>query len=46
MDINEPQNNQISYNPAPDSLQEIKVISGNAPAIYGNANGGEIVCLC
>jgi hypothetical protein len=45
VDINEPQNNQISYNPAPDSLQEIKVISGNAPAIYGNANGGEIVSV-
>jgi hypothetical protein len=45
VDINEPQNNQISYSPAPDSLQEIKVISGNAPAIYGNANGGEVVSV-
>jgi hypothetical protein len=45
VDINEPQNNQLSYSPAPDSLQEIKVISGNAPAIYGNANGGEIVSV-
>jgi hypothetical protein len=45
VDINEPQNNQISYNPAPDSLEEIKVISGNAPAIYGNANGGEVVSV-
>ncbi len=45
VDINEPQNNQLSYNPAPDSLQEIKVISGNAPAIYGNANGGEVVSV-
>jgi hypothetical protein len=45
VDINEPQNNQISYNPAPDSLQEIKVISGNAPAIYGNANGGAVVSV-
>ena len=45
VDINEPQNNQVSYNPAPDSLQEIKVISGNAPAIYGNVNGGDIVTV-
>jgi hypothetical protein len=45
VDINESQNNQVSYNPAPDSLQEIKVISGNAPAIYGNVNGGDIVTV-
>jgi hypothetical protein len=43
--INESQNNQVSYNPAPDSLDEIKVISGNAPAIYGNVNGGDIVSV-
>jgi Carboxypeptidase regulatory-like domain/TonB-dependent Receptor Plug Domain len=45
VDINEPQNNQISYNVAPDALQEIKVISGNAPAIYGNVNGGDIIAV-
>ena len=45
VDINEPQNNQISYNVAPDALQEIKVISGNAPAIYGNVNGGDVVTV-
>ncbi len=45
VDLNEAQNNQIGYNPAPDALQEIKVISGNAPAIYGNANGGAIVSV-
>jgi hypothetical protein len=45
VDLNEPQNNQVAYNPAPDSLQEIRVISGNAPAIYGNANGGAIVSV-
>lgn len=45
VDINEPQNNQISYNVAPDALQEIKVISGNAPAIYGNVNGGDVVAV-
>jgi hypothetical protein len=45
VDINEPQNNQVSYNVAPDALQEIKVISGNAPAIYGNVNGGDVVTV-
>ena len=43
--INESQNNQVSYNPSPDSLDEIKVISGNAPATYGNVNGGDIVSV-
>jgi hypothetical protein len=45
VDINEGQNNQIGYNPAPDSLQEIRVISGNPPAIYGNVNGGDVVSV-
>ncbi len=45
VDLNEGQNNQVSYNPAPDALQEIKVISGNAPAIYGNVNGGDVVSV-
>jgi hypothetical protein len=45
VNINETQNNQVSYNPAPDSLDEIKVISGNAPAIYGNVNGGDVVSV-
>jgi hypothetical protein len=45
VDINEGQNNQVSYNPAPDALQEIKVISGNAPAIYGNVNGGDVISV-
>ena len=43
IDMNEGQNNLIAYNPAPDAIQEIKVISANAPAEYGNANGGDVV---
>ncbi|MEO6816318.1 MAG: carboxypeptidase-like regulatory domain-containing protein, partial [Edaphobacter sp.] len=39
-DMNEPQNNLIAYNPAPDALAEVRVISANASAAYGNANGG------
>ncbi|MEO6911714.1 MAG: carboxypeptidase-like regulatory domain-containing protein, partial [Edaphobacter sp.] len=44
-DQNEPQNNLIAYNPAPDALQEVRVISANAPASYGNANGGAVVSI-
>ena len=42
---NEPQNNLIAYNPAPDAIAEVRVISANANATYGNANGGEIVTI-
>jgi len=44
-DQNEPQNNLIAYNPAPDALAEVRVISANAPATYGNANGGAVVSI-
>jgi hypothetical protein len=44
-DDNEPQNNLIAYNPAPDAISEVRVISGNANATFGNANGGAIVTL-
>jgi hypothetical protein len=44
-DNNEPQNNLIGYNPAPDAIQELRVVSANANASYGNANGGAIVTI-
>ena len=44
-DNNEPQNNLIGYNPAPDAIAEVRVISANANATYGNANGGAIVTI-
>jgi Carboxypeptidase regulatory-like domain/TonB dependent receptor len=44
-DLNEPQNNLIAYNPAPDAIAEVRVISANAPAAYGNANGGAIITI-
>jgi hypothetical protein len=44
-DQNEPQNNLIAYNPAPEALAEVRVISANAPASYGNANGGAVVSI-
>jgi outer membrane receptor protein involved in Fe transport len=42
---NEPQNNLIGYNPAPDAIAEVRVVSANANATYGNANGGSIVTI-
>jgi len=44
-DNNEPQNNLIAYNPAPDAIAELRVVSANANATYGNANGGAIVTI-
>jgi hypothetical protein len=44
-DNNEPQNNLIGYNPAPDAIAEVRVVSANANATYGNANGGAIVAI-
>ncbi len=45
IDMNENQNNLIAYNPAPDALQQIKVITANAPAQYGNVNGGDVISV-
>ena len=44
-DLNEGQNNLIAYNPAPDSLEEVHVVSANAPAQFGNANGGAVISV-
>jgi hypothetical protein len=43
--IDETQNNLIGYAPSPDALQEVRVISANAPAQYGNVNGGDVVSV-
>ncbi len=45
IDINETFNNLISYSPAPESLQEVKVLTANSPADYGNVNGGGVVSV-
>lgn len=42
---NEPQNNLIGYNPAPDAISELRVVSANADATYGNVNGGAVVTI-
>lgn len=43
MDINQPDNNEVSYTPAPDAVQEFNMIVSNAPADFGNYAGGVIV---
>jgi Carboxypeptidase regulatory-like domain/TonB-dependent Receptor Plug Domain/TonB dependent receptor len=45
IDLNETFNNLISYSPAPESLQELKVLTANSPADYGNVNGGGVVAI-
>ena len=44
-DINEPLQNTIAYNPAAEAIGEIRVITGNPDAEYGNVNGGEILAV-
>ncbi|MFC6644162.1 TonB-dependent receptor domain-containing protein [Granulicella cerasi] len=44
-DINETMNNVVGYNPAPESLEQIRVITANADAEYGNVNGGEVIMV-
>ncbi|WP_433983014.1 TonB-dependent receptor plug domain-containing protein [Tunturiibacter empetritectus] len=45
IDLNETFNNLIAYSPAPESLQEIKVLTANSPADYGNVNGAGVVSI-
>src|ERR1700735_2821866 len=45
IDLNETFNNLIAYSPAPEALQEIKVLTANSPADYGNVNGGGVVSV-
>ena len=44
-EINENLNNTIGYNPSPDSLDQVRVISSNANAEFGNVNGGDVVTV-
>ncbi len=45
IDMNETQNNLIAYSPAPESLSEVRVLTANSPADYGNVNGGGVVSV-
>jgi hypothetical protein len=44
-DINEAIDNYIGYNPNVDALGEVRIITGNSTAEYGNANGGQVVMV-
>src|SRR5205807_6372788 len=43
MDINENLNNIAGYSPSVDAIGQVRVISANAPAEYGNVLGGDIL---
>lgn len=45
IEMNETMNNLPAYNPAPDSIAEERVITGNADSEYGNVNGGEVLVV-
>lgn len=45
IDLNETFNNLIAYSPAPESLAEVKVLTANSPANFGNVNGGGIISV-
>jgi hypothetical protein len=45
IDNNENENNLIGYNLAPQAIQQQKIITSNAPAEYGNVNGGDVLLV-
>ncbi len=45
VDINDAIDNYINYSPNVDAIAELHIISGNATAEYGNANGGQVVMV-
>ncbi|MHB1838663.1 MAG: TonB-dependent receptor [Acidobacteriaceae bacterium] len=45
VEINETLNNLVGYNPAPDAIQEMRVITADADAEYGDVNGGEMLIV-
>lgn len=45
IDINETNNNLISYSPAPAALQEVQVLAANSPGDFGNVNGAGVVSV-
>jgi hypothetical protein len=43
MNINQTLDDTAGYNPNPDAVGQLQVISANAPAEYGNVLGGDVV---
>ena len=44
-EINENINNTIGYTPSPDMLGQIRIVSSNANAEFGNVNGGAVLMV-
>ena len=42
LDNNQPDNNDVGYVPSPEAIQEFNLITGNAPADFGNYLGGVV----
>ena len=45
VEINETINNLVGYNPAPEAIGEMRTVTANADAEYGDVNGGEILMV-
>ena len=45
VDINQSVDNQIGYQPNVDALEEVKVVTGNAGAEFGNVGGASVVLV-
>jgi hypothetical protein len=45
IDMNETFNNLISYTPSPQALAEVRVLTANTPAEFGNVNGAGVVSV-
>ena len=42
IDMNETYNNLISYSPAPEAIEEMKVVTADSPTDQGNVNGAAV----
>jgi len=45
IEINETLNNTAAYGPNTDAIEQFQVITGNASAEFGNANGGLVIAV-
>ncbi|MBZ5624147.1 MAG: carboxypeptidase-like regulatory domain-containing protein [Acidobacteriia bacterium] len=43
VDVNDSANNRIGYQPNVDALEEVKVLTGNAGAEFGNVGGASVI---
>ena len=43
VDVNDSIDNRVGYSPNVDALQEVKVLTGNAAAEFGNAGGATVM---